>query len=112
MDDLLAGGITSKALMALYQADVLDEEVAKQWGTHASKKYVDKDKSKKVRKGADAFLKVSLLVLISANGHQLISSGSTRRMMNPTKSRRVKSSWTSACFLPSGIYLSPNDVVV
>lgn len=56
-DALLAAGTTSKVLMALYQADVLDEEVARQWGTHVSKKYVDKDKSKKVRKSADAFLK-------------------------------------------------------
>ncbi|GFZ43629.1 Probable eukaryotic translation initiation factor 5 [Saitozyma sp. JCM 24511] len=56
-DALLAGGMTSKALMALYQADVLDEEVVRQWGTHVSKKYVDKDKSKKVRKSSDAFLK-------------------------------------------------------
>lgn len=45
--------------MALYQADILEEEVVRQWGTHVSKKYVDKDKSKKVRKSADAFLKVS-----------------------------------------------------
>jgi len=45
--------------MTLYQADILDEEVVRQWGTHVSKKYVDKEKSKKVRKSADAFLKVS-----------------------------------------------------
>jgi translation initiation factor 5 len=44
--------------MALYQADVLEEEVVRQWGTHVSKKYVDKEKSKKVRKSADAFIKV------------------------------------------------------
>lgn len=48
--------------MVLYQADILDEEVVRQWGTHVSKKYVDKDKSKKVRKSADAFLKVSLAI--------------------------------------------------
>ena len=65
-DALLASGTTSKILMALYQDDVLDEEVVRQWGTHVSKKYVDKEKSKKVRKSAEAFLKVStsrLLVL-------------------------------------------------
>lgn len=56
-EDLLAAGATSKTLMALYQADLLDEEVVTQWGTHVSKKYVDKEKSKKVRKSADAFLK-------------------------------------------------------
>ncbi|WVR05956.1 hypothetical protein IAU60_002983 [Kwoniella sp. DSM 27419] len=54
---LLAAGTTSKVLMALYQADILDEDLVKQWGTHVSKKYVDKDKSKKVRKSAEAFLK-------------------------------------------------------
>ncbi|CAD6568840.1 MAG: hypothetical protein TREMPRED_004792 [Tremellales sp. Tagirdzhanova-0007] len=56
-DSLLAAETTPKLLMTLYQADVLDEEVVRQWGTHVSKKYVDKDKSKKVRKSADAFLK-------------------------------------------------------
>jgi translation initiation factor 5 len=63
-DELLAAGITSKTLMALYQADLLDEDVVTQWGTHVSKKYVDKEKSKKVRKSADAFLKVCLGVWI------------------------------------------------
>lgn len=47
-----------KILMAFYQIDALEEEVIKQWGTHVSKKYVDKDTSKKVRKAADPFLKV------------------------------------------------------
>ncbi|WRT64241.1 uncharacterized protein IL334_001172 [Kwoniella shivajii] len=56
-DSLLAAGTTSKVLMILYQDDLLDEELVKQWGTHVSKKYVDKEKSKKVRKSADAFLK-------------------------------------------------------
>ena len=45
-----------KLLMALYQIDVLDEEVARNWGTHVSKKYVDKDTSKRVRKAAAPFL--------------------------------------------------------
>lgn len=54
---MVADGTTSKVLMVLYQADVLDEEVIRVWGTHVSKKYVDKEKSKKVRKSADAFLK-------------------------------------------------------
>jgi len=56
-DSLIASGTTSKVLMALYQADVLEEDVVRQWGTHVSKKYVDKEKSKKVRKSADAFIK-------------------------------------------------------
>jgi translation initiation factor 5 len=47
-----------KILMAFYQADILDEEVVQTWGTHVSKKYVDKDTSKKVRKASEPFLKV------------------------------------------------------
>ncbi|KAG2071743.1 hypothetical protein BDR04DRAFT_1134890 [Suillus decipiens] len=46
-----------KILMALYQIDVLEEDVATQWGTHVSKKYVDKETSKKVRKASEPFLK-------------------------------------------------------
>ncbi|KAI8983203.1 translation initiation factor [Trametes punicea] len=46
-----------KILMAFYQADVLEEDVVKQWGTHVSKKYVDRDTSKKVRKASEPFLK-------------------------------------------------------
>ena len=42
--------------MALYQNDVLDEDVVRQWGTHVSKKYVDKETSKRVRKAAAPFL--------------------------------------------------------
>ena len=49
-----------KILMAFYQADALEEEVIKQWGTHVSKKYVDKETSKKVRKASEPFLKVSV----------------------------------------------------
>ena len=48
-----------KILMAYYQADVLEEGVIKQWGTHVSKKYVDKETSKKVRKASAPFLEVS-----------------------------------------------------
>lgn len=47
-----------KILMAFYQADILEEDVIKQWGTHVSKKYVDRDVSKKVRKASEPFLKV------------------------------------------------------
>ncbi|KAF8808747.1 translation initiation factor [Phlegmacium glaucopus] len=46
-----------KILMVLYQKDLLDEEVVTQWGTHVSKKYVDKETSKKVRKASEPFLK-------------------------------------------------------
>ena len=51
--------MTPKVLMALYQEEVLDdEELLIQWGTHTSKKYVDKDVSKKVRSAAAPFIKV------------------------------------------------------
>ncbi|KAN0138665.1 eukaryotic translation initiation factor 5 [Lactarius tabidus] len=46
-----------KILMAFYQADVLEEEVVTSWGTHVSKKFVDKETSKKVRKASEPFLK-------------------------------------------------------
>lgn len=46
-----------KILMALYQTDVIEEDVVTQWGTHVSKKYVDKETSKKVRKASEPFLK-------------------------------------------------------
>ncbi|PWN53268.1 hypothetical protein IE53DRAFT_302810, partial [Violaceomyces palustris] len=52
---LIPNGVP-KILMALYQIDVLDEDFAKQWGTHVSKKYVDKETSKKVRRAAAPFL--------------------------------------------------------
>jgi translation initiation factor 5 len=44
--------------MAYYQLDVLDEDIAKHWGTHVSKKYTDKETSKSVRLGAKKFLEV------------------------------------------------------
>ena len=47
-----------KILMAFYQADILEEDVIKQWGTHVSRKYVERDVSKKVRKASEPFLKV------------------------------------------------------
>lgn len=82
-----------KILMAFYQLDLIEEDVVKQWGTHVSKKYVDKDTSKKVRKASEPFLKVSImyhsLSLMAKTG--LRSSGSTRpRMMTPK--RRTKMS--------------------
>ncbi|KAF7374769.1 Eukaryotic translation initiation factor 5 [Mycena sanguinolenta] len=46
-----------KILMALYQDDIIDEEVVTEWGTHVSKKYTDKDVSKRVRKAGAPFLK-------------------------------------------------------
>jgi len=46
-----------KILMEWYQADILTEDIIKQWGTHVSKKYVDRDISKSVRKASEPFLK-------------------------------------------------------
>lgn len=48
-----------RILMEFYQSDILEEKVIKQWGTHVSKKYVERDVSKKVRKASEPFLKVS-----------------------------------------------------
>jgi len=46
-----------KIIMEFYQADILEEDVIKQWGTHVSKKYVDKDVSKRVRRACEPLLK-------------------------------------------------------
>lgn len=44
-------------LMAYYQNDLIGEEVAKAWGGKASKKYVDINISRKVRRAAEPFVK-------------------------------------------------------
>jgi len=44
-------------LMHFYENDILNEETITNWGTKASKKYVDLAISKKVRKAAEPFLK-------------------------------------------------------
>lgn len=46
----------SAILMQYYQNDLVSEEVAKAWGHKASKKYVDINTSRKVRKAAEKFL--------------------------------------------------------
>ncbi|KAA8913563.1 hypothetical protein TRICI_003167 [Trichomonascus ciferrii] len=43
-------------LFKFYDADLLSEDVITKWGTKASKKYVDKETSKKVRKAAKPFI--------------------------------------------------------
>lgn len=48
---------TPKILMAFYQSDLIEEEVVKAWGKHVSKKYVDRETSKKVRRAGEPFLK-------------------------------------------------------
>ena len=46
----------SKILLAFYQEDLVSEGVLKNWGSKASKKYVDIATSKRVRKSAEPFL--------------------------------------------------------
>ncbi|GAA5833474.1 hypothetical protein JCM11251_003505 [Rhodosporidiobolus azoricus] len=48
--------LVPKALLQLFEADVLEEEFLLDWGAHVSSKYVAKDVSKKVRKAAEPFL--------------------------------------------------------
>lgn len=57
--------VIPKILMEFYQADVLEEDVVTSWGTHVSKKYVDKETSKKVRKASEPFLKVNTGTLVA-----------------------------------------------
>ena len=45
-----------KILLGYYQEDLVSEDVLKNWGSKASKKYVDVATSKKVRKSAEPFL--------------------------------------------------------
>lgn len=57
-------GITHRSLLpkislilkSLYDADVLEEEAILKWGAKPSRKYVDKETSKEVKKKAEAFL--------------------------------------------------------
>lgn len=46
-----------KILMALYDEDLVSEDVIRDWGSHVSKKYVDKETSRNIRKAARPFLK-------------------------------------------------------
>jgi translation initiation factor 5 len=46
-----------KILMTLYDTDLVSEDVIRDWGTHVSKKYVDKETSRNIRKASRPFLK-------------------------------------------------------
>ncbi|KAK9465058.1 domain found in IF2B/IF5-domain-containing protein [Lipomyces arxii] len=48
--------VVPKILHQYYTLDIVSEEAILKWGSRASKKYVDKDISKKVRKAAQPFL--------------------------------------------------------
>lgn len=52
--DLIPG--SSKILMVFYEHDLVTEEVLEKWGAKPSKKYVDKETSKKIRKASEPFL--------------------------------------------------------
>lgn len=90
-------------LMAYYQADVLEEEVIKQWGTHVSKKYVDKETSKKVRKASAPFLEVSKnnCVVFSPFITSFLSSGLRKPMM--TIAMRTTTTTTNEPMLPADL---------
>jgi translation initiation factor 5 len=45
-----------KILQLYYHHDLISEEVVTEWGSKASKKYVDLSTSKKIRKAAEPFL--------------------------------------------------------
>ncbi|ORX98981.1 translation initiation factor [Basidiobolus meristosporus CBS 931.73] len=47
---------TPVILKALYDEDLVDEEIFIKWGSKASKKYVDKETSKNIRKKAEPFI--------------------------------------------------------
>lgn len=79
-----------RILMSWYQADVLTEEAAKQWGTHVSKKYVDRDISKRVRKASEPFLKASLVFLLTSPDLTLLYSGSKRQLLMKMTSKQSR----------------------
>ncbi|KAG4304082.1 hypothetical protein PORY_002446 [Pneumocystis oryctolagi] len=49
--------LVPKILMQYYQNDLLSEEVIIKWANKTSKRYVDKDMDKKIKKAAEPFLK-------------------------------------------------------
>ncbi|RYP93397.1 hypothetical protein DL770_000440 [Monosporascus sp. CRB-9-2] len=55
--ELMTSDKIVKILHQLYDKDLVSEEVVTKWGTKASKKYVDLSTSKKIRRGAEPFLK-------------------------------------------------------
>ena len=75
-------------LMQWYQADILTEDVIKQWGTHVSMKYVDRDISKSVRMASEPFLKVSSKNLFEGLG--LMIGYSRSGSMKPRTTRRKR----------------------
>jgi hypothetical protein len=90
-----------KILMEFYQADVLEEEVVTSWGTHVSKKYVDKDTSKKVRKASEPFLKVNFCFVVEwfHFTDDAISGSKRRKMMKMKMKMRIERGYERVALL-------------
>lgn len=55
--ELMTSDKIVKILHQLYDKDLVNEDIIQKWGTKASKKYVDLQTSKKIRRAAEPFLK-------------------------------------------------------
>lgn len=55
--ELMSSDKVVKILHQLYDKDLVSEEIVTEWGTKASKKYVDLSTSKKIRRAGAPFLK-------------------------------------------------------
>ena len=55
--ELMSSDKIVKILHQLYDKDLVSEEIVTEWGTKASKKYVDLSTSKKIRRAGAPFLK-------------------------------------------------------
>lgn len=55
--ELMTSDKIVKILHQVYDKDLVSEETIQNWGTKASKKYVDLATSKKIRRAAEPFLK-------------------------------------------------------
>ena len=78
----------SAILLPVFQEDIVGEEVLKQWGAKASKKYVDLQTSRKVRKSAEKFIVSRDLLPSIDHATDFITRNGSRtpnRMMMRTK---------------------------
>lgn len=57
LDNVELEKLVPNVLFTLYNNDLVSEDVVIKWGSHTSKKYVDKETSKKVRSKAKDFIK-------------------------------------------------------
>lgn len=98
-----------KILMEFYQADVLEEDVVTSWGTHVSKKYVDKETSKKVRKASEPFLKVNPSVL-GQSFVLLIQYSGSRRLKTTKMKTRIETGSETCVYRDGGFGCESNPV--